>query len=271
MSAKVLLFLGAAAAALAGGKKIVNNTGILGRAFDWARAASFASFLPAVLRPYAQHFLNAAQTYDVNPWVLAGICYRESLGGTQLRPQGPTGTGDFTPRGASSTYFRFANPSTGLPPDGKGWGRGLMQIDFGAHNAWVLANQWWDPQININKAAEILRSRLDFFASSPSSGVVIDCWRINSGMPQIGIQPWKTKYPSAPFPPCNASRSAVALRDPRPLAGVALQEAAVAAYNAGPAGVLQAIALGLPAEAPTAGQDYVSYFTTRIASWSASF
>jgi hypothetical protein len=126
---------------------------------------------------------------------------------------------------------------------------------------------WGDPQTNINKGAEILKSRLDFFRSNPGAGVMVECWRLTRGLPQYKIDPW-SKY--GPVPACPAGAKTVGpFKDPRPLAGPALWEAAIAAYNAGPAGPLQAIALGFPGEAATTGQDYVSWFTTRVAAWSA--
>lgn len=239
------------------------DSSILARAFNWAKSAAFAGALPPSVRQWAPLFINAGRMYGVNPWVLAGICYRESRGGDALTPKGPAGTGDFTPRGSGSTYFRFANPATGLPPDGKGWGRGIMQLDFGAENAWVTSHDWTDPQASINRAAEILAGRLAFFASQPFSAVAIQQWRIDSGIPKIGIAPWRTKYPRASWP--------TSAPDPRPLAGAALQAAAVASYNAGTSGVLQALALGLPPDAPTAGQDYVSWFLRKISEWSVNF
>jgi hypothetical protein len=246
------------------------DTSIFGRIFDWSRQAAFTAALPSVLRPYAQYFLSAGRAYSIDPWMLAGICYRESLGGTRLTPPGPGGTGDFTPRGPTSRYFQYANPNTGLPNDGQGgWGRGLMQLDYGAENAWVTTHDWRDPQVSLNRAAEILAGRYAYFVSSPSSGVQVDCWRITTGMPQIGVSPWQSKYPGT-YPTCTNGKT-VPLQDPRPLADVRLHEAVLASYNAGAAGVLQALAMGLPAEAVTAGQDYVSFLAARIATWNQKF
>lgn len=247
---------------------------VLGKAFDFAKSQAFAAALPSTVGRYATQILNAASTYNVNPWVLAGIMYRESLGGAALTPANdPGGTGDFTPRW-SGLYAKYANPATGLPPDGKGWGRGLMQIDYGVHNAWILANNWADPQTNINKAAQIFAEHLNYFARQPTTPTVaIECWRITNGMPQIKIAPWREKYPNARLPACTAgAKYASPLgRDIRPLSGAKLYEAALASYNAGTSGVLQALGVGLPAEAATAHQDYVSWFTSRLGSWTSKF
>lgn len=221
----------------------------------------FAAALPAAIGRWAPEILRAAKAYDVNPWVLAGIMARESGGGVApgYIPKGnPNGTGDFIPR-KTGPYAKLANPMTGLPPDGKGWGRGLMQIDYGAHHTWVTSNPWWEPQTNINKAAELLRWNLDYFRRPAGGPVKVDQWRITTGIPKYKIQPWNQRYPGRAF--------ALSVPDPRPLSGEALYEAAIAAYNAGPSGVLQAVASGVPAEAVTSGQDYVAWFTSRIAAW----
>lgn len=272
MNPKWIIGIGALLAAAGASKGIRKvDTSIFGRIFDWSREAAFTAALPSQLRPYAQHFLSAGRAYSIDPWLLAAICYRESLGGTALKPPGPTGTGDFTPRGPSSKYFQYANPATGLPSDGQGgWGRGLMQLDFGAENAWVVSHNWKDPQTSINRAAEILAGRYAFFVSPPSIGVAVECWRITTGMPQIGVSPWKSKYPGT-YPACVSGGKTAPLKDPRPLTGVPLHEAVLASYNAGAAGVLQAIAMGLPAEAVTAGQEYVSYIAARVATWNQKF
>jgi len=41
----------------------------------------------------------------------------------------------------------------------------------------------------------------------------------------------------------------------------------MAAYNAGSSGVLKALALGLPPDAPTTGQDYVSWVAAKLQAW----
>jgi hypothetical protein len=247
--------------------------GVFGKAFDFAKAQAFAAALPASLGQWAPQILQSAQTYGVSPWALAGLMYNESKGGTALKPAGAGGTGDFTPR-KTGGYAKYANAS-GLPADGQGgWGRGLMQIDYGANNPWFASGaDWQDAQTNIDKGASLLREKLDLFSRGAGGPVSIETWRMDTGMPQYGIQPWRTAYPSANFPssgPTSASR-VDSLPDVRPLSGQALYEAAIAAYNAGPDSVLQALALGLPAEAPTANQNYVSHFISLVSSWAGSF
>lgn len=133
---------------------------------DTISDAAFKATLPAGVSTYAEHLTRAGAKYGVSRWILAALMQRESNGGMTLRPVGPNGTGDFIARSATGTYAPFMDPNTGLPIDGQGWGRGLMQIDYGAHNAWVLANPWWEPQVNIEKAAQIFAEGRDRLAKA---------------------------------------------------------------------------------------------------------
>jgi len=223
-------------------------------------AFSFAKVLPSAMQRYAGAILQAAQQNAVSPWLLAGIMWRESNGGMTLKPPGAHGTGDWAPRPKGSRYFAFANPATGMPPDGLGWGRGLMQLDYGAEHAWVMTHDWGDPATNIGRAAFKLAGLLTYFNSQPGIVVPVEQWRL-TGYPTAHVAGWLEKYGLAsagPYP------------DPRPLQGAVLDEAGLSAYNAGIAGVLQAAAAGLPPSAPTAHNDYGSWILERIAAWKAA-
>lgn len=226
--------------------------------------AAFKLAVPAAVRQYADLILASAKKWNVDPWALAAIMWRESRAGTaapHYRPTGPTGTGDFTPRKGSGVGWQYANKDTGLPPDGLGWGRGLMQIDWGVHRDWMLAGgKWWDAATNIDKGAEILAEKYRYFRSRPGPDIAVEQWRITTGRPQYGIQPWAVKYPrSGPWP--------TKVRDVRPLSGQQLLEASIAAFNLSYTGVLQGLGLGLPAEAGTSHQNYVTDFLSMIAKW----
>lgn len=234
-----------------------------------ATGAFAAAKLPYNLARWVPNIISAANSYGVSPFILAGIMLRESNGGAALTPANdPAGTGDFIPRW-SGAYFKYASPTTGLPPDGRGWGRGLMQLDYGVHNAWAISSAWYDPQVNIDKAASLVKEQMAFFQkASTGQSIYVDTWRLTTGMPQYNIQPWSQRYGvNVPIP--SGAAKVGPFRDPRPLSGDALQAAAFAAYNAGPTGVLQALALGLPAEAATTGQDYVSWLSSKMASWTS--
>jgi soluble lytic murein transglycosylase-like protein len=113
----------------------------------WLKAHSVAA------EAYREHIVRAAKTADVPVAIIVGIGSRESGWGLSdaLRPKGPAGTGDFarrrTPKG----------PRTGdLPPDGGGFGRGLMQIDYDAHE-FARTGPWQVASENIAYGATVLR------------------------------------------------------------------------------------------------------------------
>ena len=131
-------------------------------------AATFPTTFPAespLLRQQFQEALKyrdtinaAAKQIGVAALVICGIGSRESHWGLILHPAGPAGTGDFTPRTRTNAF------RTGpMPPDGLGFGRGLMQIDFDAQE-FARTGNWRDAAANINKGCEILKGNLDFIA-----------------------------------------------------------------------------------------------------------
>jgi len=87
--------------------------------------------------------------------VVAGIASRESGWGIALKPAGAAGTGDFAPR-RFPTQFRTGP----LPPDGGGFGRGLMQIDYDAQQ-FARSGNWKDPASNVREGCSILGSYRD--------------------------------------------------------------------------------------------------------------
>ncbi|MCV6636910.1 hypothetical protein [Candidatus Albibeggiatoa sp. nov. NOAA] len=99
----------------------------------------------------------AAKRYGFQPSVLCGIGSRESHWGLALRPKGPAGTGDFTrrrPRGSRKGT---------QPPDGGGYGRGLMQIDYDWHE-FARTGNWRIASDNIYYACKVLDNAQRFFA-----------------------------------------------------------------------------------------------------------
>lgn len=263
-----LLWLGLGAAALLVlGMNSAPVSAAINTAVDWANSAAFRLALPANVAQWSDFFLAAAEQAGVSPWLLAGICYRESGGGDALHPQGPGGTGDFNPRPAGRRYpSGYVVGPNGMPEDGGGWGRGLMQLDWAVQFPWPQQNNWADPATNINKAANILATNILFFSSDPNpSGITVESWRLKgltSATGKVLVQGWADKY---------GLQSTGPYSDPRPLTGTDLALAAVAAYNAGTSGVLQAIAAGLPADAATAGNNYGSWISTRVSAWLATY
>lgn len=224
-----------------------------------------ATKLPTQVIGYIAALKASADKYNVSPWLLAGIMMRESAAGTLLKPPGPGGTGDFGARPPGRQYKQadgsvYTVGASGMPEDGQGWGRGLMQIDWGVHNDWCTNNDWTDPETNIDFAANVLAQNFAYFVRGPSSGVKVDAWRLTGLKDKSG----KIVIPGWPI------QNVGPYVDPRPLAGDLLNKAALASYNAGPSGVLQAIAAGLDPSTPTTGTDYANWIMSRVTGWMSS-
>ena len=101
---------------------------------------------------------EAANKFGIQPSIIAGIASVESDWGLGNRPpgSGPAGTGDFAKRGFP-TQFR----SGPLPPDGGGFGRGLMQIDYDAHE-FARTGNWRDARENIFYGCQVLTGNMKF-------------------------------------------------------------------------------------------------------------
>lgn len=105
--------------------------------------SEMAGRLPPRLARWARYFEAAGAACEVDPYTLAAICDRESLGGEALKPRGPEGLGD------------------------GGRGHGLMQIDARYHETFLAAKGpdgrplWEDPAWNILYGAKLLRMNFD--------------------------------------------------------------------------------------------------------------
>lgn len=83
---------------------------------------------------------------DVDIPIIWGIGSRESRWGRILKPAGAGGCGDYTKR-KPKAGIRAGS----LPPDGLGFGRGLMQIDYDSHE-FARTGNWRDAESNIRYA-----------------------------------------------------------------------------------------------------------------------
>lgn len=120
---------------------------------DLIKCNQFQRELEEVYDRYIEYILECSKTHDLEPELVMAIGSRESGWGYFLNPsRDPTGTGDKHPR---KNKTRFRNDS--LPPDGGGFGRGLMQIDFDAHE-FARSENWKDPKKNICYGCSVLRS-----------------------------------------------------------------------------------------------------------------
>jgi soluble lytic murein transglycosylase-like protein len=110
-----------------------------------AEAKKFKAFVDA-----------AAAKFGFQPCVIAAIASRESRWGQALKPPAPAGTGDFAKRRPKPPL----RPGR-LPPDGLGFGRGLMQIDFDS-SKFAQTGNWRDPEANINEGCKVLAQKQKF-------------------------------------------------------------------------------------------------------------
>ncbi len=107
--------------------------------------------LPAAAQQYADVIEQVATESGERPQVLTAIGWRETRWGTSpdLDVQGPSDFGDPLP----GPYA--------IPDDGRGWGRGLMQIDF--QRAETI--NWEDPLTNVREAAKVLAEKRAYISS----------------------------------------------------------------------------------------------------------
>jgi len=107
-----------------------------------AKALAFKATVPKDAGPYADVILRVAEEENLSPFLLYAIGARESGWGSYLTPKGPGGTGDY------------------------GHGRGLMQIDDRSNQAWLAANDWRDPLVNLRRGVSILKGKMRFLANN---------------------------------------------------------------------------------------------------------
>jgi soluble lytic murein transglycosylase-like protein len=110
--------------------------------------------LPARLARWAREIGAAALATGVDPFLLAAIMDRESLGGEYLKPRGPAGVGD------------------------GGHGRGLMQVDDRYHASFVAALYgrstlylWQDPAFACLYGARLLEENMARFGGDELAAV----------------------------------------------------------------------------------------------------
>ncbi|MEM7016806.1 MAG: hypothetical protein AAF512_05625 [Pseudomonadota bacterium] len=107
-------------------------------------------------RKYRGIIETASRRCQLPPSVICGIGSRESHWGLALRPANPGGTGDHKPRSPRG------NRTGRVPPDGGGFGRGLMQIDYDWHE-FARTGNWQDPKANLMYACNVVNDARTFF------------------------------------------------------------------------------------------------------------
>ena len=125
---------------------------MVGLARDMAEAKKYLAFIKEAATKYT----------NLSPSLLCALGSRESNWGLspEMKPPGPAGTGDWAPRDPSR--FGYA-----MPPDGLGWGRGLLQIDY--QQSFAQTGNWRDPQANILYGASELSGNITYFSKTATS------------------------------------------------------------------------------------------------------
>lgn len=93
---------------------------------------------------------TAAAASGFLPAVIAALGSRESRWGLTLKPLGPAGTADFVPR-----PYGMGHRCGPLPPDGAGFGRGLLRLDYDVHE-FARTGDWQDPAANLRFGCQVL-------------------------------------------------------------------------------------------------------------------
>ncbi len=122
-----------------------------GHDHEVAEAAKYKSMVDA-----------AAAKYQLDPLLIYGLGSRESDWGLTLKPPGPAGTGDWAPRDPAKWGFA-------MPPDGLGWGRGLLQADY--QQPFAQTGDWRDPAANIDHGCQELAGDIAHFTKLARPGV----------------------------------------------------------------------------------------------------
>jgi hypothetical protein len=118
-----------------------------------ANAAGHSRELTEALK-YKDDIAAAASACGLDPLLICAVGSRESAWGLTLRPPGPAGTGDWTPRNPAKWGYA-------MPPDHLGWGRGLLQVDY--QQEFGKTGAWRDPAQNIMHGATELAQNIAFF------------------------------------------------------------------------------------------------------------
>ena len=118
---------------------------------DWTSAELIRDMQEAL--KYATFIKSSSLTHNLAASLICAVGSRESNWGLSpdMRPKGPAGTGDWAPRHGK------------MPPDGLGWGRGLMQADYAASAFAKDAAEWTDPRQNIEFGCNELASDLQHY------------------------------------------------------------------------------------------------------------
>lgn len=192
------------------------------------KQADFDALVPIAMRAYSGTILAAARAYVLSPWLIAGVMWRESNAGLALKPKGPRGVGDIAPR-EPRLWPRI--PAAAWSVDGKmpkPGGWGLGLMQVD----WGLHYDWASTHDWGDPAVNI-----DYGAKL--------------------LRDARSYFSASSFGP----------KDPRPLAGTALDRATMAAYNAGLSRTYNALTQLGDVDKATTGQDYSAWTLDVLRTW----
>lgn len=124
---------------------------------------------------------SVSTAHGLAPALVAAIGSVESAWGTSplMQPNGPAGTSDRKPRDPAPPL----RPGS-MPSDGLGFGRGLLQIDWDAHD-FARTGAWRDAAANIAFACSVLAGDRDRFTTelrlAPANAVAAAVAAYNAG------------------------------------------------------------------------------------------
>lgn len=155
--------------------EVANAKTKLADACDAANMPALSALAPSFVDAAAKWRPDDLGLYDFAS-ILASICWRETRAGAVARPAGSAGTGDPSSRWlanppAYATELGLLTGNSKVSTSGntlyevqppayanaqvRGWGYGLMQIDFASYRSWLDENDWTSPDVNIDKGANI--------------------------------------------------------------------------------------------------------------------
>jgi len=166
---------------------------------EWPNASrdAFKSAIPPKAQVYADIFLTVGVRTGVSPLLIDALTRRESYYGEFLRPKGPGGTGDFTPRPKKKRPIIVAPGVTVKEEDGAfvlyppghpemGWGYGLLQWDYISFAHEIANLDWKDPLVNIEIGIkDIFMGKIRFFRL-PENAVELKKYTTNEHGQTIG-------------------------------------------------------------------------------------
>lgn len=146
----------------------------LGGVLSAVEEAAFRAMAPNHAKWLVDPIVASSAKFGLSPFIMLAIARQESNFGKALTladgrkgvegPESVSGTGDFAAR---------PNVTYGPPPNGRGFGHGVWQIDWGSHREFIESGRWADIWEATDYAAALLRSNLDALLKIGLSGDIL--------------------------------------------------------------------------------------------------